>query len=161
MRAELLAFTDELIKIAAKVPVFHASAKLKKVLTGRSGASTFKSDPNDSRLYVAMRSRRRRGPTVAFGRQQRDRFGGDGVYLHHAKADTKKGWRPRLTPEAQKAGHTVEDLHDLVEGLDDPKSTRKSRGPLWKTLNALSGTWINTKDPSASLKATKVRKVME
>jgi hypothetical protein len=161
VRLPAIAFFDELSKIAAKVPVQHASAELKKVLRARTGPATSKVDPNDARLYVAMKNRRNKPGTITFGKQQRDRFaGGQGpVYLHNAKVDTKKGWRPRLTPKAKDQGYSIDDLHEMATSLDDPKSTKKSRGPIWKKLQHLTGTWINVDDPSASAKAIKARPV--
>jgi hypothetical protein len=156
-----IACLDELAKIAARVPVQHASAWKQKVLRPRIGKATFAGDPNDGRVYTAILTKRTRGAVVGFGRQQRDRLAKrDGpVFLHKAKVDTKKGWRPRLTPEAQKAGYSVEDMHDLATSLDDPKLTRKTRGPIWKKLHKLTGTWINTENPGAAVKVRKVRTV--
>ena len=159
VRAQAIAFFDELLKISAKVPVWHASAWPKKLLGARTGSSTFKSDPNDARLYTALRQRAAKTGTITFGRQQRDRLKGPGIFLHSAKADTKKGWKPRMTPAAERAGVSIEDLHDLVSELDAPGSTRKSRGPIWKRLHRLTSSWINTEDPKATLKTTKVRPI--
>lgn len=163
MNQLFIACFDELTKIAAKIPVQHASAKLKKVLGARIGAATSPVDPNDARLYLALKSRRLKKSTIVFGRQQRDRWneGKGPVYLHDAKVDTKKGWKPRLTPKAQAAGHSVEDLHDLASSLDDPKSTKKSRGPTWRKLHDLTGTWINTENPTATAKVRRARVVQE
>lgn len=163
MRLPILAFFDELSKIAAKIPVQHASSELKKVLRARIGEATSKVDPNDARLYVAMRNRRNRPGTVTFGRQQRAKWaGGKGpVYLYNTKVDTKKGWRPRLTPKAKEQGYSIDDMHEMATSLDDPKSTKKSRGPIWRKLHDLTGTWINPTDASASAKAGKVRQVKD
>jgi hypothetical protein len=159
MKPMFIACLDELKKIAAKVPVLHSSARLKKVLGVRTGAATSAVDPNEARLHVAIKNRRTYPRTMPFGRQQRDRFGkpGDPFFMYKAKVDTKKGWAPRLTPEAEKAGHTVEDMKDLVSELDAPGSTKKSRGPTWRKLQKLTGTWINP-DHTAKAKVLKTRK---
>lgn len=159
MHIDAFAVLDELTKISARVPVWHASGWPKKTMGARAGAATFKGDTNDARLYVALRKRAAQPGVIIFGRQQRDRLKGPGIFLHSAKADTKKGWRPRITPEAQRAGMTVEDLHDLVGELDAPGSTRQSRGPIWKKLHDVTGSWINTKDSNATLRATKMRAI--
>jgi hypothetical protein len=154
-----LACVDELKKMAAKVPVFHSSARLKKLLSVRTGAATSAVDPNEARLHLALKRRKNYKPTMAFGRQQRDRFGkpGDPFFMYRAKVDTKKGWAPRLTANAERSGHTVEDLHDLVGELDATGSTKKSRGPVWRKLHELTGTWINS-DHTAKAKVLKTRK---
>lgn len=145
---------DHVAKEAAKIPVVHGTNQAFKVLRGRKPGqlANFARDPNPAGLYVASRTRKGISGASIFARDAA-RKGGSPM-VAHGKIDTAKGWVPRLKPTARKAGFGMDDVHDMIELLDEPGTTRAERGEAWKFLNKHVGAWSNT-HPEAKVRPTR------
>ena len=148
----LSAFSDELEKIAARIPFIHGTSGARSVLKPAVGASILQNDPNARAVYTAMSSRPKRKGIARFAEEAARARGGTPT-IASGKMDTKKGWMPfNLTSWGKKNIGDVDDARDLVSELDT--ATGERRGEIWRTIHKGIGSWRND-DLSATLRVAK------
>lgn len=143
-------FSDELMKIAAKVPYLHGTNSRFPKLRGGIGEKILARDPNPRALYTASKTRKARAGIEQFAREATRKKGGEAV-IAQGKMDTKKGWRPfNMKPGSP---IDVADARELTTKLDSTAS-KAERGSIWKQLNQHVGSWHNP-DIETELKVKK------
>jgi hypothetical protein len=150
MAPSFSAFTDELQKIAANVPVIHGTSGEWDVLKPAVSQTILKNDPNPPAVHVSMNNSAKLPQIENFAHQAVAKRGGTPV-VAHAKVDTKKGWLPTaLTPKGKLTIGSIEDAHALIDELDSG-ATGARRGEIWKLLQQGTGMWRNN-DAATTLK---------
>lgn len=150
---------DGLEKTAARVPVVHGTSGAWPVLKAGVGKAVAAADPNPRSVYMAGKTRDMINQARRFARDAVKARGGSPV-VAHAKVDTRRGWEPRtLTAWGRKNVGEVDDMHDIVRGLDDKSLTKAERGRLWEKVNRGVGSWHNPENLSgATVKPTRYRR---
>lgn len=152
---QLKAFSDELEKIAVRIRVMHGTHQRFPILKAGVGKLNLPKDPNPRLIYVATKSRSRKGAVREFAERAVEQRGGEPV-VGYTKIDTKKGWRPHaLSAWGRKHIGTLEDALDIVDDLDRGVKG-KARGELHRALQLGVGSW-KSPDAKTTLKVKKWR----
>lgn len=150
----IASFTDELLKLAVKVPFIHGTFARHPVLKAGVGKTVLRNDPNPRAVYTAMRGRKKQEGIRQFARDSARAKGGTPL-VAHGKMDTTKGWEPaQLTPWGKKNIGGIDDAKDLIDELNTAKGAR--RGEIWRMLHKGTGQWRNT-NTATSLRPSKYK----